>query len=60
MTGSITLNHRGITARSIYDNGDWSTVYYFLGEPVKTVQWADGFSSEQVKKVIDAEILPFL
>jgi hypothetical protein len=60
MPGCIHLDYKGIRALNHYENGDWYSIFYLKGEPIKRVTWAEGFSFKDVREVIDKEILPFI
>jgi hypothetical protein len=54
------LNYKGIETENKWMNGSWYTYFSMNGEVIKTVEWNGTFSEDDVKQVINTQIIPFL
>lgn len=54
------MQYHGIHTIDIWRNGGWYTEFHLKGEIVKTVEWNGKFNSDDVKRIIDNEIVKFI
>jgi hypothetical protein len=52
--------YKGIETENKWRNGNWYTSFSSNGETIKTVEWSGSFGEEEVKEIIDNEILRFM
>lgn len=54
------MQYRGIETEDKWINGTWFTYFRINGEIIKTVEWNGNFSEDDVKKIIDKQIIRFI
>ena len=52
--------YKGITTENEWKNGNWYTHFSMNGEIIKTVEWRGTFGDDEIRKVIDRQIIPFV
>jgi len=52
--------YKGIKTIDVFADGHWYTQFYLNGEIIKTVEWAGKFNADDIKLIIDKEIIPFI
>ena len=54
------MQYKDIKTINEYKNGTWFTFFYKDDDVIKIVEWKDKFNSDDVKRVIDNEIVKFI
>lgn len=52
--------YKGIKTENKWNNGNWYTHFSMGGEIIKTVEWCGSFGDDEIRNVIDKDILPFI
>ena len=52
--------YNGIETENVWKNGRWITVFSQSGTLIKTVEWRGSFDDDDLKNIIDTEIIPFI
>lgn len=52
--------YKGIETKDEWKNGNWYTHFSKNGEDIKTVEWRSTFGDEQIRTIIDEQIIPFI
>ena len=56
----VSMQYRGIETEDKWINGTWFTYFRINGEIIKTVEWNGNFSEDDIKKIIDKQIIRFI
>jgi len=52
--------YKGIQTENGWTDGNWYTHFSINGEVIKTVEWSGNFGEDEIKEVIDNQIIPFI
>ena len=58
--GNKHMFYKGIKTENKWNNGNWYTHFSMGGEIIKTVEWRGSFGDDEIRNVIDKDILPFI
>lgn len=54
------MEYKGITTENVWKNGNWYTNFSIDNELILVIEWRGPCSEDNIKAVIDKQIVPFI